>query len=834
MESATAVAEVTASTWVRRDSRMEAAVVRVLGLAREAAGLPALGAANGAVGEDGERGRTLRESAGASARALKRAMACITAQSTARPSTRRMSIGAGPAGRAMVARELRKLPPDSVLRRSLEASNVTLHWLANRGTLRVSLPFEEVLVVDLVENFPRMIVRGNALILVPGAQRSRRTSTSRAEPSPPPRIPSGLYVHGNLVIMTEISPEGEFLDPAPLQVPERLHVGGSLMLLNIDVKDWGANIRIGGDLAVREGGHRLTELPEFAELGGALDCRGCRLLEKLPSNLEHVESLYLEDCSSLESLPDSLARVGGELCLAGCSRLSKLPDYLIVEGNLDMRSCTSLTTLPNLLTVHGNTWLQDAWSLTKIPVTANFQGSKLDLRGCSSLRRLPVVALEKQRRKTLHVDVRATNLEPDSYEVLQSIETDVLKFSFDASVLTLLENSRRANTTDFEPRRSATGTSRSASTGSVTGTASGKLMAQSQGHEARLGATAMRPNSKTSKKNSDQAVPKPRRKTQCLREVGDLNSINTIEDALALFGAEDIELAPFVENAYVRDIIEFLKLLASSLENRVPDLRESLLERLRDVLETAATDEVAREEILMRMADAVDTCVDKPVWALGQMQLVAALAHARGDRTALRKLGLGVMRLGVVHQHASNLLNLSDLDVDDVCVYLKFELELRDDLGLPVSPRAMEWEQYVDVTPEDIEAARAEALAITDADLDVWLLSWAPWQEQLRGEAVVAYEDLKVPDHKLRIEADAATATDLLGDAISDPVVVLPDVANICKLMENYHLPGASSLIEELDRRVMVVLRDGRHLVGILSSIDKYCELALCADRLEK
>lgn len=45
------------------------------------------------------------------------------------------------------------------------------------------------------------------------------------------------------------------------------------------------------------------------------------------------------------------------------------------------------------------------------------------------------------------------------------------------------------------------------------------------------------------------------------------------------------------------------------------------------------------------------------------------------------------------------------------------------------------------------------------------------------------------------------------------------------EIMESFHLPGASSLIEELDRRVMVVLRDGRHLVGILSSIDQYCEL---------
>lgn len=31
-------------------------------------------------------------------------------------------------------------------------------------------------------------------------------------------------------------------------------------------------------------------------------------------------------------------------------------------------------------------------------------------------------------------------------------------------------------------------------------------------------------------------------------------------------------------------------------------------------------------------------------------------------------------------------------------------------------------------------------------------------------------------------------------------------------------LPGSASLVEQLDRRIMIVLRDGRHLVGVSSS----------------
>ena len=40
-------------------------------------------------------------------------------------------------------------------------------------------------------------------------------------------------------------------------------------------------------------------------------------------------------------------------------------------------------------------------------------------------------------------------------------------------------------------------------------------------------------------------------------------------------------------------------------------------------------------------------------------------------------------------------------------------------------------------------------------------------------------------------------------------------------------LPGAASLVEQLDRRVLVVLRDGRHLTGVVRSFDQFSNLVL-------
>ncbi|KAL7534588.1 hypothetical protein ACHAXR_005972 [Thalassiosira sp. AJA248-18] len=40
-------------------------------------------------------------------------------------------------------------------------------------------------------------------------------------------------------------------------------------------------------------------------------------------------------------------------------------------------------------------------------------------------------------------------------------------------------------------------------------------------------------------------------------------------------------------------------------------------------------------------------------------------------------------------------------------------------------------------------------------------------------------------------------------------------------------LPGAASLVEQLDQRLLVILRDGRHLVGTLSTFDQFSNMVM-------
>ena len=45
--------------------------------------------------------------------------------------------------------------------------------------------------------------------------------------------------------------------------------------------------------------------------------------------------------------------------------------------------------------------------------------------------------------------------------------------------------------------------------------------------------------------------------------------------------------------------------------------------------------------------------------------------------------------------------------------------------------------------------------------------------------------------------------------------------------MSGLVLPAAASLVDQLDKRVLVILRDGRNLVGVMRSFDQFSNVVL-------
>lgn len=67
----------------------------------------------------------------------------------------------------------------------------------------------------------------------------------------------------------------------------------------------------------------------------------------------------------------------------------------------------------------------------------------------------------------------------------------------------------------------------------------------------------------------------------------------------------------------------------------------------------------------------------------------------------------------------------------------------------------------------------------------------------------------------------------LESDSSAGDAVDLSEVETLVKTVQEEYLPGAASLLEQLDKRVLIVLRDGRHLIGKLRSFDQFMNLIL-------
>jgi len=212
-------------------------------------------------------------------------------------------------------------------------------------------------------------------------------------------------------------------------------------------------------------------------------------------------------------------------------------------------------------------------------------------------------------------------------------------------------------------------------------------------------------------------------------------------------GVSNQELVLDLPVAYERNVLVFLHRLRGAKEFVIAETQKDFSSRVVELIDLLATCQTGSNDqglILTRIADSVDACNDKPVWALNQITVLQEVAKARGNRQALRDLGRRVLNLEIVHQHAKSKCDRLQF-VDDVCVYLRFEISLRESLDLPVSASSMHFPSYIKVSDDEINAARNEALAITDEPFETWLGAWQEWQRQDRLEKslTINYDNLR-------------------------------------------------------------------------------------------
>jgi hypothetical protein len=166
------------------------------------------------------------------------------------------------------------------------------------------------------------------------------------------------------------------------EAPEGLRVRDRLDLTNSGEIELPRGLRC-YHLELRGSG--IHFLPDGLEVEYKLDLQDCRSLEELPEGLT-VGSLVLRGCTALRALPEDLdvcfldlqgcvqlegwprrARIRiGRLNASGCARLTSLPQGLRSLAQLDVSNCPNLRELPEGLEVRS--WLDVGGSgITRLP-----------------------------------------------------------------------------------------------------------------------------------------------------------------------------------------------------------------------------------------------------------------------------------------------------------------------------------------------------------------------------------------------------------------------------------------------------------------------------------
>lgn len=536
-------------------------------------------------------------------------------------------------------------------------------------------------------------------------------------------------------------------------IPQRLDLSW-----NLDLKGCRAletlppGLRIGGKLILKES-TALKSIPEDLYVESSIGLRRCTSLTKLPENFHCRCHLDLHQCTSLTELPKNLQvggwanfsetgisslpnclrvglnlrvdstlletipseiQVGGYIQARDCPHLAYIPSGLHVHGALELQNCPSLLSLPAGLVVDGALNLRECTGITELPDDLIVRQS-VNLEGCTNLRTLPNALLDyevQQQQQQVTLRPYATHARSRSF----SLDEPARVFYLSGSGVTPEEVARL----------------REVCTGNIRFDFSMRHLASSEEFFPTL-------NAGIAFWFELAKVPKSKR----------------------------FDPMVHVPAMFQRSMLLFLSKLRWSAEFRKSSFQEALANRVVDAFDLLVRDDFSRDEVLTRISDSVDACADKPIWALNQITLISKLAHARGHRDEVRALGKGVMRLEVVHEHVRRKI-ASLKAVDDVCVFLRYEIELRDSLDLPVSAADMLFPIFIRVTPEELEACRDEALGISEESFELWLQDWPEWQRQLRYEAAEALTYKQLPRNSKRF---SMSWTDLFGNSdLMDPV----------------------------------------------------------------
>ncbi|GBG35029.1 Disease resistance protein RPP5 [Hondaea fermentalgiana] len=517
----------------------------------------------------------------------------------------------------------------------------------------------------------------------------------------------------------------------------------------------------------------LRELPpDFLEISdqGGINLAGNNALESVHALRCAVGKLNLSNCVSLRELGPDLS-VLWTLNLENCAQLRALPSGLCLRGDLTVSHCASLLELPADLEVLGDLECVSCHALAR--VGALHVGGRANFAHCNALHSLDAGATFGN---SIILDQCVSLLRlPDDWTVVHGD----LSLRLCADLVELPSELRLVH-------------------GVLDLFGCASLRALPSGLIVRKGTVGFDP----------EQTQQSQRKWS-LESALDFWSPNEDDEM-----RDRMRRAICFEPAYERNIVIFLDKVRHTKDFAIAP--EVVRDQVIDALDLVASDPSsdAAQAILLRMADAVNACHDKPAWALSELHALALVEKASGDRDALQEIGRRMMRLGMVQDAALEIVQ-TDRTLDDVSVFLALQCQLKESLDLPVLVQDFLFRKLCSIQPERVQALEKAILEVPESAFQTWLAAWSPWQRQLRFETA---ESLRLAPEKLpyaKVTArDLSAARDLLGEKVAMPVV----------------LRGHTSEIFDLDQLLDVWTATGRGISPSdpLSSEDLRHALAQC------
>lgn len=511
------------------------------------------------------------------------------------------------------------------------------------------------------------------------------------------RLPPGLTVAGNLNIRSA---------HRLVELPDDLRVAGNLELCFLNLTTLPKGLCVDGNLYVASC-RKIVSLPEDMKIGGALrietihdltcdnlrqdlpcNVSSCHVmrLKRLPDNLTVMGDLELTDVP-IESLPRAL-RVTGDLRLDNCPVID-LPSDMQVGGSVTLKDCRRITELPHGLAVLGDLKLRTCHSLRRLPSALRVDGD-LSLSSCDNLSSLP-------DKLCLGRDLKVRDCLN-----LTSLPSDIMDLG---------PTSSEGDRVIFITRTGISETVR----------------ARVAAH-APVGMLFL----------IDDLEPPSQHYT-----------FPTLSSALAAWTSSNEMDAERTEALLLdqcnveqqQSLRLFLSRLRDTAECRNPQTRPSLVNRVANLLQEMHHSAELAEMCSERLSHALESCDDRIMLLMNQLEVAVKVHKATSSLSCaqeLKALGVGLLKLEVVHKHAAATCRRLAF-VDEIEVYLKYETKLCDALDLPVSTRKMLY--GADVTPEELELARQDALLVA-ADArkrNTFFTAWWPWLQHKRSQLANVY-----------------------------------------------------------------------------------------------